>query len=470
MNNLNNLRLITIFVLALGLHVDAATAGDPDWRQLGDETADVLADLLRIDTTNPPGGETAAANALARKLSAEGIPCEVFESTPGRGNLYARLPGAGSARPLILLSHLDVVPAEAREWRVPPFAGRRDGGYLYGRGALDCKGVGAVQAMTMIALKRMQESLGRDVILLATADEETGGKAGAGWLVQHHPELLGNAEYLVTEGDHVHQSGGGRRVVQVAVGEKTPCWVRLIAHGEGGHGSTPPPQTAVTRLIRALNKIRRFQTPVRLVRPVEDYFAALAQLEAEPLRGHLAHLGEALEDPGFLTEFTRNPRQNALVRNTITPTMLTGSPKTNVIPTEASAQLDCRLLPGEKPTEFLAFLRNLIGDESIQVEPLLSFPASSSDPDGGFMAAVRKLSATALGGAPVVPSVIPGFTDSHYFREQGIASYGFVPFILSEDDEKTVHGANERVSLDNLRAGVQRLVTLVRAVSEGNVR
>ncbi len=425
----------------------------------------MLADVLRIDTTNPPGGETAAANALARKLEAEGIHTEVFESAPGRGNLVARLPGQGSARPLILLSHLDVVPADARAWRVPPFAGKREGGYVYGRGALDAKGVGVVQAMTLIALKRAGDALDRDLILLATADEETGGKAGAGWIVQQRSDLLGNAEYLVTEGDHIHLRGGGRRVVQVAVGEKTPCWVRLVAHGEGGHGSTPPPQTAVTRLIRALNKIRRFQTPIRLVRPVEDYFAALSQLESEPLRSRLARLGEALQDPGFLGEFTRNPRQNALIRNTITPTVLTGSPKTNVIPAEASAELDCRLLPGEKPAEFLAFLRDLIGDDSIQVEPLLSFPASSSDVGSTFMTAVHQLAVTELGGAPVVPSIIPGFTDSHYFREQGIASYGFVPFVLSEDDEKTVHGNNERVSLDNLRAGVQRLATLVRTLS-----
>src|SRR5437879_3100234 len=303
-----------------------------------------------------------------------------------------------------------------------------------------------------------------DVILLATADEETGGKAGAGWIVQHRPELLGNAEYLLTEGDHIHLAHGGRKVVQVAVAEKTPCWVKLIARGEGGHGSTPPAQTAVTRLIRALDKLRRYRTGVRLVRPVEEYFAALAPLEREPLRSKLAHLSEALEDPAFLAEFTRNPRQNALIRNTMTPTVLEGSPKTNVIPEDASAQLDCRLLPGERPAEFLALLREVIADETIRVETLLSFPASSSDSTSGLMAAIRKLAATDLGGAPVIPSVIPGFTDSHYFRDHGVASYGFVPFVLSEDDEKTVHGINERVSVENLRDGVRRLVALLRVL------
>jgi len=442
-----------------------ASGADPDWHRLGDETAEVLSDLLRIDTQNPPGAETAAANALARKLQAEGIQAEVFESAPGRGNMYARLPGnGGGARPIILLAHLDVVPADAHAWRVPPFSGVKEHGYVYGRGALDAKGVAVVQLMTVVALHRSRQPLPRDVILLATADEETGGRAGAGWIVQHRPDLLGDAEYLVTEGDHIHLRNGHRKVVQVAVSEKTPCWLKLTAHGDAGHGSTPPPQTAVTRLIRALDKLRRYRTAVRLVRPVEEYFAALGALEQPPLREKLTHLGESLEDPGFFAEFTRNPHQNALIRNTITPTVLQGSPKTNVIPDEATAQLDCRLLPGERPADFLALVREVVADEGIRIETLLSFPASSSDTHSGFMDAIRKLAATDLGGAPVVPSVIPGFTDSHYFREHGIASYGFVPFVLGDEDEQTVHGLNERVSVENLRDGVRRLLTLLRAL------
>jgi len=449
----------------LGLFAASPAGADLDWHRLGDETVDVLTDVLRIDTQNPPGGETAAATAFARKLEADGIQAEVFESAPGRGNLHARLAGTGSGRPVILLAHLDVVPADARGWRVPPFAGVKEHGYVYGRGALDCKGVAAAELMTLVALKRSGQPLGRDVILLLTADEETGGKAGAGWVVQHRPELLGNAEFLITEGDHIHVRSGGRKAVQVAVAEKTPCWVKLTARGDAGHGSVPPPQTAVTRLVRALDKLRRYRTGVRVVGPVEEYFAGLAVLEKEPLRSRLAHLGDALQDPTFFAEFTRNPRQNALIRNTLTPTVLEGSPKTNVIPGEASAQLDCRLLPGERPADFLALIREVIGDDAVRVEPLLSFPASSSDSDSALMAAVRRLAADEFPAAPVVPSVIPGFTDSHYFREHGVASYGFVPFVLTEEEEKGVHGVNERVSVENLRDGVRRLVTLLRALS-----
>jgi acetylornithine deacetylase/succinyl-diaminopimelate desuccinylase-like protein len=457
------MRLCVALFVAIAGAPTSVRAGDVDWGRLAGETSDVLADVIRIDTQNPPGGETPAANALARKLAAEGIASEVFESAAGRGNLYARLPGTGAARPIILLAHLDVVPADARGWRVPPFAGVKEHGWVHGRGALDAKGVAVVELMTLVALHRSGQALPRDVILLATADEETGGRAGAGWVVQHRPELLGDAAYLVTEGDHIHVRDG-RKIVQVAVAEKTPCWVKLTAHGEAGHGATPPPQTAVTRLVRALDKLRRYRTAVRVVRPVEEYFAAVAQLERGPLRAKLAHLGDSLEDPAFFTEFTRNPRQNALIRNTITPTVLQGSAKTNVIPDEASANLDCRLLPGERPADFIALLREVIADDGIVVETLLSFPASSSDASSGFVAAVRKLAATDLGGAPVIPSVIPGFTDSHYFREHGIASYGFVPFVLGDDDERTVHGLNERVSIDNLRDGVRRFVLLLRAL------
>lgn len=463
-NSLGAPRRRRLAACGLLLWAASARAAAPDWKQLGEETADLLANVVRIDTTNPPGAETGAANALVRKLTEEGIAANVLESSAGRGNLYARLAGRGTGRPIVLLSHLDVVPADAKTWRVPPFGGAREDGYVYGRGALDDKGMGAVELMAMVAIKRSGQPLDRDLILLATADEEAGGKAGAGWLVQHHPELVQGAEYLVNEGDAIHEQPGGKLAVQVGVAEKTPCWLRLTAHGDAGHGSTPPPQTAVTRLIRALNKIRRYRSPIRVTHPVEAYFAALAPQEKEPLRSKLANLAESLDDPLFLAEFTRNPRQNALVRNTITPTVLVGSPKTNVIPAEATAELDARLLPGEKPADFLATLTTLIGDDAVHVEPLLSFPASASDPDTAFVAAVRQVMTAEFPGTPVVPSVVPGFTDSHFFRDVGIQSYGFAPFVLSENEEKTVHGTNERISVENLRNGVRRLVTLLRAL------
>jgi acetylornithine deacetylase/succinyl-diaminopimelate desuccinylase-like protein len=370
--------------------------------------------------------------------------------------------GTGSARPIILLSHLDVVPADERAWRVPPFAGERRDGFVHGRGALDAKGVTAVQLMTVIALRRSGRPLARDAILLATADEETGGQAGAGWVTEQRPDLLGNAEYLLTEGDHIHERQAGRLVVQVAVAEKTPCWVKVTAKGEAGHGSAPGPETAVTRLVRALARLRDYRSPIKVVPAVEEYFAAVAPLQPPATRARLEQLGMALQDPAFVAEFTRNARQNALVRNTLTPTVLEGSRKTNVIPDQASAQLDCRLLPGEDPAAFVATLRRVIDDEQVELETLLSFPASSSGSRTDLMEAIRGLARRELAGAPVVPSVLTGFTDSHYFRAKGIVSYGFVPFVLQPSEEKTVHGTNERVSVANLRDAVRRMVTLLR--------
>jgi acetylornithine deacetylase/succinyl-diaminopimelate desuccinylase-like protein len=266
----------------------------------------------------------------------------------------------------------------------------------------------------------------------------------------------------MNEGDFVHVRDGGRRVVQVAVAEKTPCWVKLTATGDAGHGSTPPAETAVTRLVRALDRVRGHRMPIRVVPAVGRYFAALAAFEEEPLRAQLADLSTALQDPVFLADFTSNPRQNALVRTTLTPTVLEGSPRTNVIPGEANAHLDGRLLPGERPEDLLATLRRLIADDAVRVEPTLSFAATASDPDSAFVAAVRRLAATEMGDAPVVPSVIPGFTDSHWFRQLGIDSYGFVPFVLTQAEARTVHGVDERVSLENLERGVRHLVALLR--------
>jgi acetylornithine deacetylase/succinyl-diaminopimelate desuccinylase-like protein len=459
-----NLPIRVLQALALVLAMKGAIhAADIDWTALGNETADLLASLIRIDTTNPPGNETPAAEVLRRKLADVGIDAKIIESAPGRGNLYARLAGAGTARPIVLLAHLDVVPAEAARWSVPPFGGDRRDGFVYGRGALDAKGVAAVQAMAVVALARSAEPLPRDVILLATAGEETGGQMGAGWLVDHRPDLVAGAEYLLTEGDHIHARASGT-LVQIDVAEKTPYWIRLVAEGEAGHGSAPARGTAVTRLVRALGRVIAAPSPIIVTASVQDYFSALAPLEREPLRTRLAHLATSLRNPAFRTEFLANHRQSALVHNTVTPTVLDGSRATNVIPAEASANLDCRLLPGADPKTFATGLERAIGDPGVRIEPLLGFASTASPGDSGMVRAVRVMADADLHGAPVVPSVITGFTDSHWFRSLGIASYGFVPFVLDEQEQRTVHGTDERVSIENLTQGVRRLLLVLRAL------
>lgn len=436
----------------------SAAAADIDWQKVEQEATALLASYVRIDTSNPPGNETKATAFLAAAFKREGFAPQLFESDPGRGSLVVRLEGTGEQRPIVLLNHLDVVPAVAGEWSVPPFSGEVRDGYVYGRGAIDCKGVGVVDAMAMFLLKRNDIKLKRDVVFVGTADEEAGGQLGAGWLMQKHADAIGDAEFVLNEGGHIRVENG-KRLYEISVAEKTPCWLRLTARGKSGHGSTPPEQTATTRLVRALDRILRREPEVTVVPEVQAHYAALALTENEPRRSQLANLRAALADESFRDRFLADPRDAALVRNTIVPTVLNGSGKTNVIPATATAELDCRLLPGQSTDVFVRSIAETIDDREINVEVLLNFPPSASSTQTALFAAI---SAVAQGEqAPVVPAVLRGFTDSHFFRERGVASYGFTPFEFGPDDLGRMHGIDERISTENLRQATRRLVEIL---------
>ena len=429
---------------------------------LGEQAVRHLQALLRIDTTNPPGNETGAAEFLRARFAREGISARVFESEPGRGIVYARLRGTGGkgGGAVVLLNHLDVVPAADDRWSVDPFGGVIRDGYIYGRGALDAKGVGVAELLAMAVLKRRGVAPGRDVIFLGTADEETGGKLGAGWFVENRFDLIADAEFLLNEGGGIRIEEGRRRY-HVDVAEKAPCWVRLETSGEPGHGSIPRPETAVTRLIRALERIRRHETEIRVVPAVQRFFAALAAGAAPDKAERYLHLAEALADPDFRREFTGNPLYNALVRNTISPTVLVGSNKTNVIPGRAVAELDCRLLPGEDPAAFVEELKEVVGDPEVRFSVLLNFPSLPSDADTELFRAIERVAARREPDSPVVPAVVSGFTDSHYFRRKGVVSYGFTGLAANEEDIRRIHGVDERVSVTSLREAVQILVEVI---------
>jgi acetylornithine deacetylase/succinyl-diaminopimelate desuccinylase-like protein len=459
-------RALCAATLAAGLWLaHAAVAADINWAEAEQQATDLLRAYIQIDTSNPPGNEIAAARFLARRFRQAGIDTEVFESEPGRGSVLARVKGTGTLRPIVLLSHLDVVPAKAADgWDVPPFSGAVRDGYVYGRGAIDCKGPGTIEAMALLLLKRHGIRLKRDVIFLGTADEETGGRLGAGWMVAHHFDALRDAEIVVNEGASVRVLADGSRAYEVAVSEKTPCWLEVTATGPPGHGSAPALDTAVTRLVRALERLRLYQPPLRVTPEVQAYYAALAATQTGERQERYKDLRAALADDTFRRSFLEDPHDAALVHDTVTPTVLLGSPKTNVIPRQAKADLDCRLLPGDDPQAFVQTITDVIADPDVTVRVLLNFPASSSPLDTPFFAAVRTLAER--DGAPVVPSVLTGFTDSHYFREKGIASYGFIPFDLSEDEGRREHGVNERVSTRNLRQGTGRLIEILQILDE----
>ena len=444
-----------------------ARAADIDWVAVEQQATEFLRSYIQIDTSNPQGNETAAATFLAARFRRAGIVAETFEPVPGRASILARVRGSGGLRPVVLLNHLDVVPAQQAEWETPPFSGTLRDGFVYGRGALDCKGPGTVEAMTLLLLKRHQLKLKRDVIFLGTADEETGGRLGAGWMAAEHLAELGNPEFVLTEGGNIHVLADGARVYELAAAEKTPCWLKLEATGASGHGSAPAPETAVTRLLRALEHLRTYEPPIRVTPEVQTFYAQLAPLQTDERRARYGDLRAALADPDFRHAFLQNPHDAALVRNTLTPTVLTGSTKTNVIPASASAELDCRLLPGENAEEFIRTVRATIADPGVAVHVLLNYPAVASSGDSAVTTAIGKLAAQE--GASVVTTVLTGFTDSHFFREHGIASYGFVPFDLTDDETRREHGVNERLSVRNLRDGTRRLVELLRLLDEAPV-
>ena len=436
---------------------------------IGEQAAAVLARAIRFPTVNPPGDEAPLAAYLAGVLEEAGIDARVIatpsgDSKVGRAALWARLPGAGRRPPIVLLSHLDVVPASADEgWDADPFAGVRRDGQVLGRGALDAKGVAVVHLLALSELARRKVRLPRDVILLATPDEETGGRDGAGWIATQRPDLLLGAEFLLTEGGGIHvDPGGGPDAWQIAVSEKSPCWLRVATQGRSGHSSVPDPDAAVPRLLDALDRIRRRETPLHVVPEVARMFRALAPLAPPEDAEGFSRLADALAfDAGFRRRFLAEPAYAALVRDTVAITVLRGGPRTNVVPAEAAAHLDARLLPGRHCEDFSRELTDLSKGTGAELQTLLSFSSAGSPVDTALYRAIADTARARDPRAVVVPRVLAGFTDAHYFRELGIASYGFVPRWQRRGDQRGVHGPNERISVENLERGVLTLVAIL---------
>jgi acetylornithine deacetylase/succinyl-diaminopimelate desuccinylase-like protein len=430
-----------------------------DYRKLTDEGATLLSKYIQIDTTNPPGNELPAAKLLREKFLEDGIPATVWEPQPGRGIVAARLHGGGHhTKALVLLSHLDVVPANPHEWQVQPFSGRIKDGAVWGRGALNGKGAGVIELMAMLAVKRSGMLLDRDIVFLATDDEEQGGKNGAGWVMAHQAKLFSDAGYFLNEGGSILQAANGRRFYAVSVTEKTPLWLRLTAQGPPANSAAPPEDTSVTRLIRALDRLLAYQPAIRIIDPVRDYFQAVGQLEGGP--AEYGDLAKALRnDPEFAKRFLANPRNNAFVRATLTPTRLTGSDETNAIPTTAQAELDVRLLPTDNPEEVERDIIKVLDDKNVKVETILNFPAASSTSNSQLMNALGKLAQS--DDARVVPTMNLSFTDSRYFRQKGLIGYGFIPIELNSAAQQTVNGANEHIPVKELGAGIHRMVQLL---------
>ena len=419
-----------------------------------------LSEYIQVNTQNPPGNETRGAEFFAAIFEQAGIAFETAESAPGRGNIWARLEG-GEEPAIVLLNHMDVVPADLRYWSANPFGGAIRDGHIYGRGALDMKGVGIVQLQAFLALHASGKRLNRDVIFVATADEEAGGAYGAGWLVENRPEIFEDVGYLLNEG------GGGTTigddtVFSVELTQKVPLWLRLIAHGNPGHGSTPQVETAVTRALRAGDRLARTRFPARVVPAVQAMFEGMAPYQNEALSARYAAIGNSVNDAEFMHYLQlTNPGHHALLRNTCSLTGMQGSSKINVVPTEAIIELDCRLLPDQNPDEFIEELALIINDPNVEIEKIMGFTPAVSTPDNPLYRLIETVYDDHFPGAVVVPGVTTGFTDSHFFRDLGIVSYGFGTFIVPGADRRGVHGNNERISVANMETGTLVMIDLL---------
>jgi acetylornithine deacetylase/succinyl-diaminopimelate desuccinylase-like protein len=449
--------------------MDSPSPRAGDWRAVTDETVRHLQALLRLDTTNPPGHETLAAEYLAGVLRAEGIEPLVLESAPGRGNLVARLPGSGQEPPLLLYSHTDVVPAEASHWSHPPFGGEIAEGFVWGRGAVDMKDTVAQQLMVLLLLKRHGVSLRRDVIFAATADEEVGGHDGYGvaWLAKHHPDLL-RAEFGLSEVGGYNMDLGGRPVYLIQVAEKGTCWIRVRAHGRPGHGSMPHGDNAVVHLARALARLDQQGLPYHLTPPAHGFLDALVRAGgADPLAGIARSLKQPVgAERAFQIELAAHPLRGllfAMLHNTATPTVLAAGYKTNVIPGVAEATLDGRTLPGFDTESFLAELKPVLGEafeyEIEQATPPIQ--ARHDTPLFKLMAEALRAHDPQAGG--VLPYMMSGATDAKYLVPLGVPTYGFAPVRLPRGLPfmEMFHAHDERVPVEGLGWGVQVLYDVV---------
>lgn len=437
-----------------------------DAASVTDEVVCLLQRYVQIDTTNPPGSELAAARFLAEVLHRDGIEAQIIESAPGRANLVARLPGAERADggAIALMHHMDVVPATESEWSVPPLSATLRDGHVWGRGSLDNKGAGVVQLVAMLMLKRLGVVPPRDVVLLAVADEEAGGGVGARFVVEQHPELLQGVGYVLNEGGAIVDMGEGRAVFSVELAQKAPLWLRVTAEGPSGHGASPSPEAATHVLTRALGRALAHEFPIKVLPEVQAAFANRARGMPHARRERFTSLARSLKDPAFAREFLADPRQAALVRNTLSITQLAGSDKENVLAPRATAVLDLRLLPGEDPAAVIDTLTKVMAEPALKIEPLLSWKAHASPRETPLFAAIEALAAQRHAGVPVTTSVIGGFTDCNALRARGIVCYGFIPMRLQGSELSRIHGKDERVSVAALAAAVVDLAWLLQHV------
>ena len=436
------------------------------WEEVEEKATDYLSQYLQINTTNPPGNESKGAQFLKGILKQEGIENDIIESEPGRGNLIACLKGTGIKQPLLLLNHIDVVPAEEEKWTYPPFSGKVVEGEIWGRGALDCKSLGIIQAMVLILIKKIGTPLSRDVILAATADEEKGGRFGVGWLCKNRPEFH-RVDAVINEGGGVGLARKGRNFYLCQVGEKGACWLRIVFKGTPGHASLPREDNCILLLGQGIENFRKHHSLIRVPEIMKKFIESFAvdeeigpilkALLQQPLRAD--EILKAIPDQGLKQLLI------ALTRNTFVPTVVKGGEKTNVIPSECFCEIDCRILPGETLEGVKNEIQKILaGITHYTIQDIQGSSASESNASHALIQIFEKALNRYDPKAKVVPYISSGATDSRYFRERNTIAFGFAPLLVKGDlsqQQDMVHGHNERIAKKDLVFGIKVLLEVV---------
>ncbi|HEY6359646.1 MAG TPA: M20/M25/M40 family metallo-hydrolase, partial [Vicinamibacterales bacterium] len=440
----------------------------PDWARFEEETIQHFQTLVRFDTSDPPGNEQPAAAYLQQVLEKEGIPTQTFALEAHRPNVVARLKGNGSRRPLLIMGHTDVVNVDPKKWTHPPFGATRDGGYVYGRGTVDDKDNLTAALMVMLTLKRLNVPLDRDVIFLAESGEEGSTRVGIQYMVnQHFPDIA--AEYCLAEGGGVTREGGQVRFASVQTIEKIPRAIELTATGAAGHASVPLLTNPVVHLAGAIEKVARWEAPIRLNETTGTYFRRLAQISPPE---QAARYRDVL-DPNKVAEVDRwfkanEPRHSALLHTTATPTIVDAGYRINVIPSEAKATIDVRTLPDDDPAEILALVRKVVSDPAVRVEYAARDvrPGGSSALNTDAFKAIEA-AVTRHYSAPTLPTMSTGATDMAYLRARGVQCYGIGPATDVEDGPKGfgAHSDQERIMESELHRFVRFHYDIVAALA-----
>jgi len=443
----------------------AAPAVAQNWTAIESETLEHFVRLIRFDTSNPPGNETVAAEYLKKVLDQAGIETRMLIAEPDRANLLARIRGSGAKKPILIMGHTDVVGVQREKWTFEPFSGDRKNGYVFGRGTLDDKDNVVACLMTMLLLKRGGVKLDRDVIFLAESGEEGGALAGMQHVVAKHWDEIA-PEFVLAEGGGGVLRDGQPFTVTFAAAEKVPRRLKLVAKGVAGHGSVPRPDNAIAHLATAVGKVAAWNPPMKLNDITRTYFERLAGISSPEARERYNGLFDESKRASVEAYLAKNElRHNSMLRTSISPTVIKGGFRVNVIPSDAEADLDVRALPDEDMPKFLAMVKSVIADEAVEVrQQAAGRPAPPASPlDSEMFRVLERTAKRMYPGAAVLPTMLTGATDMSLARAKGVPSYGVGPLIDEKDAESGggAHGDDEKIAERSLHNFVRFLYEAV---------